>query len=79
MIRFKDGHPSAVWYSQHEYGAAYTYATVPKIGVRPISFSARGSHANYATAGKHDLHSSSCVPFLLPPLPPLLTNPPSRR
>ena len=59
MIRFRDGLPEAVWYSQHEYGLAYTYNAVQKIGKRPVSFSARGSHANYAVAGAHDLHEIS--------------------
>lgn len=59
MIRFKDGVPQAVWYSQHEYGEAYTYEATLKIGKRPITFSAKGSHANYAVAMAHDLHDTS--------------------
>jgi hypothetical protein len=56
MIRFKDGLPQAVWYSQHGNGQAFTYETVQKFqsGIRPISYSARGSHANYAIPGTHD-------------------------
>jgi hypothetical protein len=54
MIRFQDGVPQQVWYSQHSNGEAFTYTTVEKEGVRPISYSARGSHANYAIAGTHD-------------------------
>ena len=59
MVRFRDGIPTAVWYSQHEYGEAFTYEAVRKAGLRPICFSAKGSHANYAVAGKHDLHKIS--------------------
>lgn len=59
MIRFKDGEPQAIWYSQHEYGEAFTYDAVHKIGKRPIGFSAKGSHANYAVSGSHDLHELS--------------------
>ncbi|RFU23746.1 hypothetical protein B7463_g12592, partial [Scytalidium lignicola] len=59
MIRFKDGVPTAVWYSQHEYGQAFTYDAAPKVGKRPLCFSARGSHANYAVIGKHDLHDGN--------------------
>lgn len=59
MIRFKDGSPQAVWYSQHEFGFAYTYNATLKIGKRPLSFSAMGSHANYAKPGAHDLHRLS--------------------
>jgi hypothetical protein len=59
MIRFDHGLPQSIWYSQHEYGEAFTYDAVQKVGKRPIAFSAKGSHANYAVAGKHDLHDIS--------------------
>ena len=65
MIRFKGGSPTHVWYSQHEYGEAFLYQALPKVGGRPISYSAKGSHANYAFAGKHDLHDGSEFPMLL--------------
>ena len=51
MIRFKNGVPQAIWYSQHAYGEAFTYDAVEKQGVRPVAYSAKGSHANYATSG----------------------------
>ncbi|KAH6672107.1 hypothetical protein B0J14DRAFT_655979 [Halenospora varia] len=54
MIRFKDGKPQTIWYSQHGNGEAFTYKAVEKNGLRPISYSAKGSHANYAIVGKHD-------------------------
>ncbi|KAE8442082.1 hypothetical protein EG329_003840 [Mollisiaceae sp. DMI_Dod_QoI] len=54
MIRFQDGEPQAIWYSQHGNGQAFTYNAAQKIGTRPISYSALGSHANYAIAGTHD-------------------------
>ncbi|KAK2624594.1 hypothetical protein QTJ16_005787 [Diplocarpon rosae] len=56
MVRFQHGTPTAVWFSQHEFGVAHTYAAVQKIGKRPVSFSARGSHANYPVAGNLDFH-----------------------
>ncbi|EKD21190.1 uncharacterized protein L3040_000771 [Drepanopeziza brunnea f. sp. 'multigermtubi'] len=59
MVRFQNGTPTAVWYSQHEFGFAFTYSAVRKIGKRPVSFSAKGSHANYAVAGNIDLHSTN--------------------
>ena len=59
MIRFEKGQPKSIWYSQHEYGEAYTYDAVEKIGKRPVVYSAKGSHANYVVAGKHDLHENS--------------------
>lgn len=64
MVRFKNGEPQAVWYSQHDFGEAFSYSAVLKSGKRPISFSARGSHANYATADAHDLHNFSRSLFL---------------
>lgn len=54
MVRFENGTPQAIWYSQHANGQAFTYNVVEKRGIRPISYSADGSHANYATAGTHD-------------------------
>jgi len=54
MIRFKDGVPQHVWYSQHSYGQAFTYRATEKVGKRPVAYSAKGSHANYAKPGKHD-------------------------
>ena len=53
MVRFKNGKPSAIWYSQHASGEALIYSIVEKHGVRPISYSAKGTHANYAAAGTH--------------------------
>lgn len=54
MIRFSNGVPQAVWYSQHSNGEAFTYQVVNKVGDRPIAYSANGSHANYAIKGVHD-------------------------
>lgn len=54
MIRFQNGTPTYVWYSQHEDGAAYSYSAVEKHGKRVIEYSGNGTHANYATAGTHD-------------------------
>lgn len=54
MIRFKEGEPAEMWFSQHGNGQAFTYDALEKIGKRPVSYSARGSHANYAIQGTHD-------------------------
>ncbi|KAK6580682.1 hypothetical protein PZA11_006918 [Diplocarpon coronariae] len=56
MIRFKNQKPQTMWFSQHENGQAFTYQTVEKMdkSIRPISYSAKGSHANYAVPGVHD-------------------------
>ncbi|KAI1926336.1 hypothetical protein LOZ65_002567 [Ophidiomyces ophidiicola] len=54
MIRFKDGKPQGIWYSQHASGQAFTWNAVSKRSERPIGFSANGSHAVYATEGSHD-------------------------
>ncbi|RPB29622.1 hypothetical protein L211DRAFT_775914 [Terfezia boudieri ATCC MYA-4762] len=58
MIRFVDGVPKAVFFSQHATGIAVDYAAVEKIGKRPVTYSANGTHANYPKAGTHS--------FLLP-------------
>jgi Vacuolar protein sorting-associated protein 62 len=50
MIRFSsDGTPLEMWFSQHDNGEAFTYDALEKSGVRPVVYSANGSHANYAT------------------------------
>jgi hypothetical protein len=54
MVRFSGGTPQSIWFSQHSSGEAFTYGAVQKSGVRPIGFSANGSHANYAIAGSID-------------------------
>jgi hypothetical protein len=55
MVRFSNGAPQSVWYSQHANGQAFKYTTVSKKdGDRPIAYSAQGSHANYAIPGNHD-------------------------
>ncbi|KAI5242011.1 hypothetical protein E4T43_04985 [Aureobasidium subglaciale] len=57
MIRFSTaGVPQNVYYSAHSSGTAYTYSAVSKVGVRPIVYSAAGSHANYATAGTQKIY-----------------------
>ncbi|KAH3946499.1 hypothetical protein HBI81_027610 [Parastagonospora nodorum] len=58
VVRFHNGEPKAVFFSEHSFGEAYTYEAVEKIGKRPVGFSATGTHAMYATAGVH--------PYVLP-------------
>lgn len=54
MVRFVNGQPTYVWYSQHNNGEAFKYDVLEKRGLRPYSYSANGSHANYAIGGTHD-------------------------
>jgi hypothetical protein len=54
MIRFVNGTPANVYLSAHSSGTAYTFAALPKASgtQRPITYIAKGTHANYATAGR---------------------------
>ncbi|PLB37339.1 uncharacterized protein BDW47DRAFT_118180 [Aspergillus candidus] len=54
MIRFENGTPKALWYSQHSNGQAFTYDATEKQDKRPLAYSAKGAHAVYATEGNHD-------------------------
>ena len=47
MVRFVNGAPDIVYYSEHSGGAAYEYSAVEKIGDRPVSYTGIGTHANY--------------------------------
>lgn len=63
LIRFHNGKPKAVFFSAHSGGLAYSYDAVEKgkgegREGRPILYSAKGSHAMYATPGTH--------PYILP-------------
>ncbi|MCJ1273458.1 Vacuolar protein sorting-associated protein 62 [Puttea exsequens] len=58
LIRFQHGVPKLVFYSEHNFGEAYAYSAVEKIGKRPVVYSAEGTHAMYATPGTH--------PYVLP-------------
>ncbi|EXJ82070.1 hypothetical protein A1O1_08139 [Capronia coronata CBS 617.96] len=55
MIRFKEGKPTGIYFSQHGSGQACKWddeTCFSKQGERPVVFSARGSHANYPSAGQ---------------------------
>ena len=54
MVRFQNGEPTEVWFSQHGFGEAFTYDCLEKQGLRPVTYSGNGSHANYAINGTHD-------------------------
>lgn len=64
LVRFYNGEPQLVWMSAHSGGTAYKYPAMEKMTVqsitksreptqRPVIFSGRGTHANYATVGQH--------------------------
>ncbi|OJD10550.1 hypothetical protein AJ78_08470 [Emergomyces pasteurianus Ep9510] len=53
LVRFHNGKPKAIFFSEHSSGEAYTYDAVEKIGKRPVIYSARGTHAMYPTPGTH--------------------------
>ncbi|KAI9653486.1 MAG: Vacuolar protein sorting-associated protein 62 [Alyxoria varia] len=55
-VRFKNGKPHAVYYSEHDFGNAYKWEAVEKYKhntTRPMSYSAVGTHAMYAAPGVH--------------------------
>ncbi|KAK1546280.1 vacuolar protein sorting-associated protein 62 [Colletotrichum paranaense] len=64
MIRFQDGKPTGIYYSQHVDGASFKWddSTLTKTDGRPIVYSARGSHANYPTRG-NQIHNSVLVDY----------------
>lgn len=58
MVRFVNGVPDVIYYSEHSSGAAFKYSAVEKVGDRPVSYIAVGTHANYAVclhAHSHDV------------------------
>lgn len=57
-IRFQYGEPKAVFFSEHNFGSAYSYDAVEKLGKRPVIYSAYGTHAMYSTPATH--------PYILP-------------
>lgn len=64
MVRFQDRKPSGVFLSAHEWGSAYEFDVMEKFETspqRPVVYAGLGSHAHYATAGKH----AYALPFAL--------------
>lgn len=57
VVRFVNGEPQLVWMSAHGGGTAFTYASM--LGgnaldpARPTIYSARGTHAQYTSPGRH--------------------------
>lgn len=78
LVRFYMGEPQFLWMSAHGGGSAYHFSAIEKVKKlkrvngkiqnevvwRPLIFSARGTHANYASVGQH----SHDVPFFFMPL-----------
>ncbi|KAK0390651.1 hypothetical protein NLU13_0155 [Sarocladium strictum] len=64
MVRFKGGKPTGIYYSQHEGGTAYDWdATELTLeDERPIVYSARGSHANFAYPGNR-IHNKVLIDY----------------
>ncbi|CAN6635657.1 putative vacuolar protein sorting-associated protein Tda6p [Trichomonascus vanleenenianus] len=64
LVRFRHGKPEILWMSAHGGGSAYRFdamETVRSNADRPVIFSARGTHANYASVGQH----SHDLPFYM--------------
>lgn len=59
MVRFENGNPRGVFFSEHEGGQAYSFDAVEKsANGRPVIYSAIGSHAMYPLPGPH--------PYIIP-------------
>ncbi|PNY26184.1 vacuolar protein sorting-associated protein TDA6 [Tolypocladium capitatum] len=58
MVRFENGEPRGLFFSEHEGGQAYAWGAVEKRGDRPVIYSAVGSHAMYPLPGDH--------PYIIP-------------
>ena len=59
------GRPLLVGYSQHDEGVRRDWAEAPKRGLRPLSYVAIGSHANYPTPGRHRFDPRVVEPFFI--------------
>ncbi|CCF59409.1 hypothetical protein KAFR_0G03760 [Kazachstania africana CBS 2517] len=57
VVRFFNGQPKAIYMSQHSTGSAYDFNALEKFNGRPLVFSAKGTHGNYASPGRfsHDI------------------------
>ncbi|KAK9448243.1 uncharacterized protein V1518DRAFT_307646 [Limtongia smithiae] len=56
ILRFHNGLPHSLWMSAHGGGSGFTFKALEKLETnpdRPVIFSARGTHANYGSAGQH--------------------------
>ncbi|KAJ4226318.1 hypothetical protein NW759_004904 [Fusarium solani] len=64
MVRFRDGKPTGIYYSQHSSGAAYEWndTRLSLEDERPLVYSAYGSHANFVSEGDH-VHDSVLLDY----------------
>ncbi|EMT69110.1 Lysine-specific permease [Fusarium odoratissimum] len=64
MVRFHNGTPVGVYYSQHVDGVGFKWddSTVNITDGRPIVYSALGSHANYPQRG-HQIHNAAMFDY----------------
>lgn len=56
LVRFHAQKPVSLFLSAHEWGSAYKFEAMEKYGSaqeRPVIYAGLGSHAHYATPGKH--------------------------
>jgi hypothetical protein len=63
MIRFVDGEPIGIYFSHHTSGESCAWDDKSCLSTRegrPVVFSARGSHANYPSAGVH-IHDEALI------------------
>jgi hypothetical protein len=60
--------PISMWFSQHSTGQAFAWNALEKQGLRPVAYSAKGTHANYAIGGPHDHTLSNGINGIAGPL-----------
>jgi hypothetical protein len=63
VVLSEDEQPQFVGYSQHCRGQQRAWASTPTLDTHPIVYVAAGSHANYFSAGTHEIDIKTACPL----------------